>query len=294
MRAAAPVILAPMMLALAACAGRPASLPPPVDAAQVTAAAAAAPRPAEPPPPAAPANPRLPPNPELVALPGGRTIPQPPAGGVPAAPPQGETAAPAHGAIQRPPALPQPPAEVGGCFISSRAVAVRLSVQPPQVMRDRNRASLASMTGREAEGGLHVAGLYRAGTRIWLDVQIAVAPNGCLLPSATVQVDAPRGIYVASEFAPGSCRYEVVLSHEREHARIDDVMFTDLDGWLAAPLRQVLAEPGALRGTPQELNARLRARFEQARVAFNDARRQSQLSIDTPQEYARASRACGG
>lgn len=281
------------LLGLAACAGRPAVLPPPIEAAQVT-ATAAAPRPAEAAPRPAPANPRLPPNPELVALPGGRPIPPPPAGAAPGATPPGETLAPARGLVPRPAALPPTPAEADGCFIPPRAVTTQLDVAPPPVARDRTRAALASMTTSGPEGDLHVAGVYRASLRLGIALRIGLAPNGCLVPDVTVRATAPRGIFVAAEFNPGSCRYDVILAHEREHARIDDTLLADLDGWLAAPLRQVLAAPGALRGTAPELAARLQARFEQAKTAFIEARRQAQLSIDTPAEYARASRACPG
>jgi hypothetical protein len=252
----------------------------------------AAPAPPETPPPPAPRNPRLPPTPELVALPGGRPIPPPPAGAAPPGAPRGETAAPAVGLIPRPPSLAVA-SQVDGCFIPPNAVTTQLNMRPPPIERDRGRATLANMTGRPPEGGMHVAGVYRASLRIRVGLRVSEAANGCLVPTVQVAADVQRAIFVASELSPGSCRYDVVLAHEREHARIDDVMLTDLDSWIAAPMRQVLAEPGALRGNAQQLAARIQARFEQARVAFHNARQTAQLSIDTPQEYARASRACG-
>jgi hypothetical protein len=279
-----------LLAALAGCASRPASLPPPVDASQVT--VVPAPPPAPPPPP--PSNPRLPPTPELVALPGGRAIPAPLAGAPPPGGPRGETVGAARGLIPGPPAIGATPAESDGCFIPANAVTTQLDMRRPDIAQDRGRATLAAMTGRPPEGGMHVAGVYRSSLRVRVGLRIATAPNGCLVPSAQVIAEVQRGIYVASELAPGTCRYEVVLGHEREHARIDDVLLGDLEGWFAAPLRRMLAEPGALRGSAQELSARLQARFEQARRAFDAARQQAQLSIDTPQEYARASRACPG
>jgi hypothetical protein len=273
---------------LAGCAGRPASLPPPIDPSQIV---ARRPPPPEPPPPA-PRNPRLPPTPELVALPGGRAIPPPPVGAAPPGAPRGETVAPAVGVIPRPPSI-RIASEVEGCLIPPNAVTTQLTMRPPPIERDRARAALASMTGRPPEGGMHVAGVYRASLRLRVGLRVAEAPNGCLVPTVQVQADVQRAIFLASDLTLGSCRYDVVLAHEREHARIDDVLLGDLDGWIAAPLRQALAEPGALRGSGQQLAARIQARFDQARLAFQNARQAAQLSIDTPQEYARASRACG-
>lgn len=277
------------LLALAGCAGRPASLPPPIEAHQVVPPPPAAPTPT----PESPRVPRLPPTPELVALPGGRTIPPPPAATSPGLP-RSETMAPARGMIPRPPMLGPTPSEVDGCFIPANAVTTQINIGNPGVEVDRGRATLAAMTGRPPEGGMHVSGVYRANLRLRVGVRVGTSANGCLMPMVQVIADVQRAIFVASELTPGSCRYDVVLAHEREHARIDDVVLGDLDGWIAAPLRQVLAEPGMLRGTAQQLAARINARFEQARITFQNARNGAQLSIDTPQEYARASRACAG
>lgn len=288
------------LLLLAGCAGRPASLPPPVEASQVVPAPPPEPTPA----PEVPRTPRLPPTPELVALPGGRPVPAAPPGATqPSGPssggpssggPRADAIAPARGQIARPPSIIPPPAEVEGCFIPANAVTTQLNMTAPGIELDRGRATLAAMTGRPPEGGMHVSGVYRANMRLRVGVRVSTAANGCLVPGVQVSADVQRAIFVASELAPGSCRYNVVLGHEREHARIDDVVLADLDAWIAAPLRQVLAEPGVLRGTGQQLAARINARFEQARAAFQSARNAAQLSIDTPQEYARASRACAG
>jgi len=284
-----------VLLLLAGCAGRPASLPPPVEANQV----APAPPPEATPAPEVPRTPRLPPTPELVALPGGRPVPAAPPGATPpggpsSGGPRADTIAPARGQIARAPSIIPPPAEVDGCFIPANAVSAQLNMSEPGIELDRGRATLAAMTGRPPEGGMHVSGVYRANMRLRVGVRVSTAANGCLVPSVQVSADVQRAIFVASELAPGSCRYSVVLGHEREHARIDNVVLGDLDAWIAAPLRQVLAEPGVLRGTGQQLAARINARFEQARAAFQSARNAAQLSIDTPQEYARASRACAG
>lgn len=281
---------ASLVLLLAGCAGRPGSLPPPVEASQVM----PPPAPAATPAPEQPRTPRLPPTPELVALPGGRPIPAAPLTGASPGGTRPETMAPAEGRIARPPLLPPPPSEVDGCYLPANSVTAELTMTAPGVELDRGRATLTAMTGRPAEGGMHVAGVYRANLHLRIGVRISQAANGCLLPSVRVTADVRRAIFVASELAPASCRYGVVLGHEREHARIDDVMLAELDAWLAAPLRQALAEPGLLRGPSQQLGARINARFDQARQAFQRAREAAQLSIDTPQEYARASRACGG
>jgi len=197
-----------------------------------------------------------------------------------------------HAAFGRPPSVPAI-SQVDGCFIPPNAVTTQLNMRPPPIERDRGRATLASMTGRPPEGGMHVSGVYRASMRLRVGLHLHAGHQAAIRRLADAQADVQRAIFVASELAPGSCRYDVVLAHEREHARIDDALLGDLDNWIAAPLRQVLAEPGALRGGSQQLAARIQARFEQARVAFHNARQAAQLSIDTPQEYARASRACG-
>lgn len=275
---------------LAGCSGRSALLAPPMVAAEARLAQPAAPLPAAMPVPP-PHGPRLPPDPELVALPGGKAIPPRVGPGTAPVPPAATIASP-HGIVQAAPQLAPASSGTAGCSIPPRAIQTQVAIAPPQVAREHGRSTLAAMGGRGPEAALHVAGLYRTSLGIGFALRIATAGNGCLIPAAMVRAEAPRSIFVASELTPGSCRYEVVLAHEREHARIDEVMLADLDSWIGAPLRRVLGEPEALRGDPQVLVRRLQSRFEEAQQAFNEARRRAQLSIDTPSEYARASRLC--
>jgi hypothetical protein len=265
----------PVLLALAGCtaAERPAV---PVD--PTTGARAADP---VPPPHAGP--PRPPPTPELIALPGGARVP---------APLPGAGGQPARGVIPRPPDLPPLPGTVDGCTVQPGAVTLRLEMRPPPVITGQSRASLASLpvSGGHAPGAL--AGVYQASLDARIGITIAESYAGCLVPNVVIEARAPRRILLAADLAPGSCRFAVALAHEQEHARIDDVLFRDIDAWLAAPVRQAMAEPGALRATPAGLRARLDAAFRRGFERFGEVRRQAQLSIDTPEEYARAGRAC--
>lgn len=292
---------------LAACAQVPA---PPVAGPGAAGPVAAAPAPAPAPAIAAPGGPpRLPPTPEIIALPGGNRIPPPPgsrppiATGPAAAPqasePAGLPVTPMRGTIPAPPGLPAPPAEADGCLIPRNAVTAEVRANRPPVLIDQPRAALTASFGaanaRQVGGFSHVAGAYRArnmGPR--MRTHVATAPNGCLVPTVQLDLVVERTIMIAAEYPPGSCRHRVALAHEWEHAAIDDAMFAAFDAWIAAPIRLALAEPGALRDTPQGLAERLNARFQPAARAFAEARMRAQLSIDTPQEYRRLTAACPG
>lgn len=267
---------------------------------------------AQPPAPVAPATggpPRLPPTPEIIALPGGNRIPPPPGarppiatGPAPGAGAGGEAlpVTPMRGVIPPPPRLPDPPSEADGCLIPPAAVTAEVRANRPPVLLDQPRAALTAAFGATAAERLagrfsHVAGAYRArnaGPR--MRTHVLAAANGCLVPTVRLDLQVERTIMIAAEYPPGSCRHRVALAHEWEHAAIDDAMFAAFDAWIAAPLRLVLAEPGALRDTPQGLAERLNARFQPAVRAFAEARMRAQLSIDTAEEYRRLTLACPG
>jgi hypothetical protein len=175
------------------------------------------------------------------------------------------------------------------------AVRVQADIRPPQLVAGQSRATLAALPGRvsghEGLGG-QVAAVYGASLQARMAVRVSTAYAGCLVPDVLVLVTAPRSIRMAADLAPGTECHAAVLAHEQEHARIDDVLFRDLDGWLAAPLRRTLAQPRALRGSAETLNEQLRGAFNRAMAEFSTARRQAQLSIDTREEYLRVSRIC--
>jgi hypothetical protein len=264
-----------LALVVAACAG--------AERAAVPVDPTAEARVADPVPPPHSGPPRPPPTPSLVALPGGARVPPPQPGGA---------GAPARGVIPRPPDLPALPASVDGCTVQAGAVTLRLDIRPPPVVSGQSRASLASLPVTGGHPASAPVGVYQASLDARISVTIAESYAGCLVPNVGIEARAPRQILLAAELTPGSCRYIEALAHEREHARIDDVLFRDIDAWLAAPVRQAMAEPGALRGTPAGLRARLGEAFGRAFERFGAARRQAQLSIDTAEEYARVGRAC--
>jgi hypothetical protein len=182
----------------------------------------------------------------------------------------------------------------GGCVARPDAVRVLVRAEPPAVDTGMSTAQLAAIGEggglRPAHGRL--AGLYAA--EFQLAAQIRVERRGdCLDPDVRLALNVTRGIRIASEYPPGTCRHAVALAHEQEHAAIDDALLQEADRRIGDPLRALLDAPGALAGgPPQPLAQLLRDAIGPAMAGFERERTRRQLAIDTPAEYARLSRAC--
>jgi hypothetical protein len=182
----------------------------------------------------------------------------------------------------------------GSC--AARPDAVRMTVEAAPAAVDTSM-STAQLVAIGQGGGLRpahgrLAGLYAA--EFQLSAQIRVDRRGnCLDPDVRLTLSVKRDIRVASEYPPGTCRHAVALAHEQEHAAIDDALLLEADRRIGEPLRAMLAAPGALSaGLPQPLAQALRDAIGPAMAAFERERSRRQLAIDTPEEYARLSRAC--
>jgi hypothetical protein len=182
----------------------------------------------------------------------------------------------------------------GGCVARPDAVRVMVRTEPPAVDTTMSTAQLAEIGQggglRPAHGRL--AGLYAA--EFQLAAQIRVDGRGtCLDPDVRLALNVARGIRIASEYPPGTCRHAVALAHEQEHAAIDDALLLEADRHIGDQVRALLDTPGVLAaGPPAPLAQRLRDAIGPAMAGFERERARRQLAIDTPAEYARLSRAC--
>src|SRR5260221_7842457 len=111
---------------------------------------------------------------------------------------------------------------------------------------------------------------------------------------------APRTIYIARGRRPGSCGYNVVLEHERKHEAVDDdVVIAHLP-----IIRQALETAATMAGTlvvpayqrqeaVDRLTKAISDAFDRAITQLTAEQARRQAAVDTPQEYARVSAACG-
>ena len=122
--------------------------------------------------------------------------------------------------------------------------------------------------------------------------------RACGMPRLRVQLSMqPVTVFVASEFAAKSCQHDVTLSHEMKHVevfrqaldRAARDLERDLPKAIGAGLRQA-KNPGELQQRVVVSVRDYMAQFMGERQRLLD---ETQAEVDSPEEYARVSSACG-
>lgn len=162
--------------------------------------------------------------------------------------------------------------------------------------------ALTAMKGG-ARANTYVLGLTRTESRmaIGLDgpmLQDPVSGYECVAPQITVKLFyAPIVIYIGNEFAPGTCAYQEILTHELRHmkAYLDHLPRAEalVRGALAKRFeaKPLYAPKGTARNAlAREINSGwlpyIKAEMGKVEVV--------QAAIDTAQEYARLGKTCNG
>ena len=169
--------------------------------------------------------------------------------------------------------------------------------------RTRSWRELTAMSGDETSD-LRAVGLTTAQIGHQALVETAGIENQgdgrvCVRPSIRVELSAtPMTVYISREIAGDPCRDAAALEHELKHVAV----YEDELGRIADDVRKLLAanydnrilyypsRSEAQRETKEALGAEI------GPILADDARRikERQRAIDTPEEYARVSAACGG
>jgi hypothetical protein len=159
-------------------------------------------------------------------------------------------------------------------------------------------ARTGSMDNRMQTLGLTVTkGVYRA-TLGGPILQDQASGYECVAPRVTIQLNySPVLIYVGNEFAPGTCAYKEILTHEQRHlkaymdnlARVEKVVTAALNKRFAG--QPMYAPSGtAMSALEHEINGTwfpfIQAEFDKGKIEQN--------KIDSPQEYGRLAQACNG
>ena len=162
--------------------------------------------------------------------------------------------------------------------------------------------SLTVMKGAAAPN-TYVLGLTKTESRVAIGVdgpmlRDPVTGYECVAPQITVKLTyVPIVIYIGKEFAPGTCAYEEILTHEYRHmnAYLDHLPKVEKTVRAALSKRfegKPLYAPG---GTARAALAREVDRGWMAYIKAEMAKVETlQAAIDAPAEYARLSRACNG
>ena len=191
------------------------------------------------------------------------------------------------------------------CEASLPATRIEVVTTPVVYGTDRTRSwrELTAMSG-DATPTLRALGLTTAEVGHQATIETAGVEDPrtgrvCVRPAITVQLSAtPMTVYIGREIAGDPCREAVALEHELRHVAVyeDELahIAKDVRASLDAAYGNRVLYYGSRAEAKRETQAALAA--ELSPLLAGDARRikDRQRRIDSPEEYARVSAACGG
>lgn len=177
---------------------------------------------------------------------------------------------------------------------------------PPTVLRrDLDLAALAVESG--GAGGVRPQGLTSVGhqLRFRSRVNAETARGRSCVWFDQVTVDLTPSsvqIFVPKEYADGSCEYDAILVHEREHERVHRERLTaaaaeihaalEAATWL--PARGNPLETGDRDAAQAELEAKIRRVVEPVYASYKEKLALAQADLDRPDLYQWVSKRCPG
>lgn len=200
------------------------------------------------------------------------------------------------------PALAPPALAAPRCAAPSPPVWANVSLPQPVIDNSRWRAQIQQRAPR-SHGG-NTVGLYVGTLKSALRIGFSTATQGgeaCVAVSVvTINLGVDdRRIYLAREWAPGSCPYHAILDHERRHQAADDKAVSAAVRAMRAAIGKTVASIGPLE-VPQSQAAVARERLSDAvNAAFRSKQvhllvdqQRLQRAVDAGFEYARLTASC--
>ena len=121
----------------------------------------------------------------------------------------------------------------------------------------------------------------------------------CASPQLLVSYGfSPMTVYVAKEFAKGSCAYNEIYQHELRHVKAHQEHLVQIEKELNDTLRQRFATGAPWRMSIGQTRLMLERELNERWIPYITREMQrvesAQALIDTPEEYARVADACNG
>jgi hypothetical protein len=185
-------------------------------------------------------------------------------------------------------------------------VEVRLQVPEAKVNHQLSLREVQKESGMKSPGGAtYVNGFTRlvleVGTRLETGSRVAAGGDRSLWVEAVeVRVGySAADIFIPSEYAKGTCPYEVVLEHEREHVARDRALLEDFAVRLRDELQEVkwptpakplasLAEEEGKKKVQEALGTVLK----RALAELAKKREETRAALDTRKNYQAMRRRC--
>ncbi len=178
-------------------------------------------------------------------------------------------------------------------------------VTTPFTFERDDTQSIAALTAKSGSKlAMHRAiGLTTAVFGQSTDIELQIVddrhdPRACGSPRVRVELSMqPMTVFVASELTDAPCQHEVTLSHEMKHVEVFRAVLEETARDLEHEFPQAIGAELNRARTAKEMQQRLvvairdyLAQFMAERQQLLDAR---QAEVDSPEEYARVSTACG-
>ncbi|MES2297768.1 MAG: hypothetical protein V4582_12045 [Pseudomonadota bacterium] len=168
-----------------------------------------------------------------------------------------------------------------------------------------NSLSYKTLMSMKAADAAHpiVLGLTKAEARVSVGFDGVILPDAasayeCAAPTFKVAMYyEPIVVYVAREFAPGSCAYAEVLAHERRHLNVYLSHLPKAEAVVRAALARRFRE-GMLYAPAGQMSARIEHEIDATWMPFvkdeMGKAEDEQARIDTFEESERMSKVCAG
>jgi hypothetical protein len=189
------------------------------------------------------------------------------------------------------------------CPLVTPEIEARYDPVEPALDNSLPQPALQKVAGKLHHGG-RTLGLYRGEIDAHAATQLRFWQRGDELCVAIARVEARLGyrerrIWVIRERKPGTCDYEVVLGHERQHQAIDDALLGEFLPRMREAVRQAVARlPDGPVPTDERdaalrrANAAVEAAFRSTMRDLSAERERRQNALDNPTEYRRIAAAC--
>lgn len=184
------------------------------------------------------------------------------------------------------------------------SVTVKRFEEPVRLDTSYGYKALKVLGAELARPENQVLGLTRAMSRVSFEIRTSsyVERSGrweCASPQFTVSYGfSPMTVYVAKEFAPGSCAYEEIYRHELRHVKAYQNHLVSIERELTDALTRRFATGQVWRAPKGQTRLMLEKEMNERWLPFikREIERveSAQRLIDTPEEYARVAGACGG
>jgi hypothetical protein len=212
-------------------------------------------------------------------------------------------------ALFMPAACRKAPEAPAGCvqdpgFDRSASFRVHAEAPPAVLRRDLGLAALGRESGTATE---RPQGLTKVDHQVRFRSRLRVEETragACAWFEEAVVDLTPRSveIFVPSDYAEGSCEYEAILAHEREHERVHAERLAAgarrvSEALAAASWLPAKGNPAAAASKPQaesELDAKLRRAVMPAVALYKEDLRAAQAELDAPALYQWTSKRCQG